>query len=139
MGTKVFLLSAAAAIFIVYCILAQIKYNRKTNSLGCQSAPLYRPWDVLGVQNFRLELNGMRTNRLSDSFVIRKKAMSESLGRECKTFRIRYPPGETWYYTFDPRNLQAVLATQFKDFQQPTSRIGAFQPLLGSGIVSFAP
>ncbi|ERF69728.1 hypothetical protein EPUS_09348 [Endocarpon pusillum Z07020] len=58
------------------------------------------------------------------------------MGRDCKTFRIKYPPGETWFYTFDPKNLQAVLATQFQDFQQPAARVGAFEALLGLGIFS---
>jgi hypothetical protein len=82
-----------------------------------------------------IELNGMKTNRLSDAFLIRKKEMSAKVGRDCKTFRIKYIPGETWFYTFDPKNLQAVLATQFQDFQQPAARVGAFEPLLGLGIV----
>ncbi len=90
------------------------------------------------MQNFKIELNGMKTNRLSYAFLDRKREMSVKVGRECKTFRIKYPPGETWYYTFDPKNLQAVLATQFKDFQQPAARVGAFEALLGLGIVSFA-
>jgi hypothetical protein len=110
----------------------------KAKSLGCQPAPLFRPWDVLGLQNFKIEMNGMKTNRLSDAFSARKKEMSTKIGRDCKTFRIKYPPGETWYYTFDPKNLQAVLATQFQDFQQPAARVGAFEPLLGLGIVCFA-
>jgi hypothetical protein len=82
-------------------------------------------------------MRGLKTNRLSYAFTSRKNEMSLKTGRDCKTFRIKYPPGETWYYTFDPRNLQAVLATQFQDFQQPEDRVGAFQALLGMGIVRF--
>lgn len=89
------------------------------------------------MQNFKIEMNGMKTNRLSYAFLDRKNEISATIGRDCKTFRIKYPPGETWYYTFDPRNLQAVLATQFPDFQQPAARVGAFEPLLGLGIVRF--
>jgi len=90
------------------------------------------------VQNFKIEMNGMKTNRLSYAFLDRKKEMSSKIGRDCKTFRIKYPPGDTWFYTFDPKNLQAVLATQFQDFQQPAARVGAFEALLGLGIVRFA-
>ncbi|KAF2667049.1 cytochrome P450 [Microthyrium microscopicum] len=130
------LLSAAIALFMIYCVAVQIRYVVKARYLGCQSAPLFRPWDVFGAQNFKIEMNGMKTNQLSYAFSSRKKEMSTKVGRDCKTFRIYYPPGETWYYTFDPKNLQAVLATQFQDFQQPGPRVGAFEALLGLGIFS---
>jgi hypothetical protein len=135
MAVLLYLPLAAVLAFTIYCIAANIKHAAKARSLGAQPAPLLRPWDVLGVQNFRIELNGMKTNRLSNAFLTRKNEMSKKLGRDCRTFRVRYPPGETWFYTFDPKNLQAVLATQFHDFQQPASRVGAFEALLGLGIV----
>ena len=138
MGVLLVLPLALAVIFTIYYVVTQVRYAAKAKSLGCQPAPLFRPWDVFGLQNFRIELNGMKTNRLSDAFLYRKKEMSASLGRDCKTFRIKYPPGETWFYTFDPKNMQAVLATQFHDFQQPAARVGAFEALLGLGIVRFA-
>lgn len=84
-----------------------------------------------------MEMNGMQTNRLSNAFKERKKTMSAKTGRNCKTFLIKYPPADTWVYTFEPRNLQAVLATQFHDFQHATTRVNAFEPLLGLGIVSY--
>lgn len=127
-----------ATIVVIYCIVAHIRQTAKAKALGCQSAPLFRPWDILGVQNFMIEMNGMKTHRLSDAFRNRKNEISAKLGRDCKTFRIKYPPGETWYYTFEPKNLQAVLATQFQDFQQSAFRVGALEPLLGLGIVWFA-
>ncbi|ORY05064.1 cytochrome P450 [Clohesyomyces aquaticus] len=136
MGLLLFLLPTVAAIFTIYCVIARIRRSAKAKSLGCQPAPLFRPWDVIGVQNFKIEINGLKTNRLSYAFLDRKKEMSAKMGRDCKTFRIYYPPGETWFYTFDPKNLQAVLATQFQDFQQPTYKVGALQALLGPGIFS---
>lgn len=139
MGLLLLLTLAAATIFTIYVVLARVKQAAKAKSLGCQPAPLFRPWDVFGVQNFKIELNGMKTNRLSYAFSERKNEMSAKTGRDCKTFRIYYPPGETWFYTFDPKNLQAVLATQFHDFQQPAARVGAFEALLGLGIVRLVP
>jgi hypothetical protein len=138
MGLLLFLPAAVAVIFTIYRIVAHVRQAAKAKSFGCQPAPLFRPWDVFGVKNLKIELNGMKTNRLSNSFLDRKKEMSAKLGRDCKTFRIKYPPGDTWFYTFDPKNLQAVLATQFQDFQQPAARVEAFEALLGLGIVRFA-
>lgn len=138
MGLLLLLSLAAVAILAIRYVVVCTRQAAKARALGCQTAPLLRPWDVFGVQNFRIEINGMKTNRLSFAFLDRKNKMSAKVGRDCKTFRIKYPPGETWYYTFDPKNLQAVLATQFQDFQQPAARVGAFEPLLGLGIVSSA-
>ena len=138
MGLILFLLLVTAVTYAIYYILGHVRQAAKVKVLGCLPAPLFRPWDVFGVQNFKIELNGMRTNCLSYAFLDRKKEISTKVGRDCKTFRIKYPPGETWYYTFDPKNLRAVLATQFHDFQQPAARVGAFEALLGLGIVLFA-
>lgn len=135
MGLLLLLPPAAAVIFTIYYVITQIRLAERAKSFGCKPAPMFLPWDIFGIQNLRMELQAMTTNRLSSSFVERKRAMSAKVGRDCKTFRIKYPPGETWFYTFDPRNLQAVLATQFHDFQQPAGRVGALEPLLGLGIV----
>ena len=40
--------------------------------------------------------------------------------------------------TFDPKNIQAVLATQFKDFCVGAEREKCMGPLLGKGIVCFS-
>ena len=137
MGSLLFLPSTAVALLIFYYVFSCWRQAAKAKALGCKPAPLFRPWDILGVQNFKIELGGMRNHCLSKAFVDRKNEMSVKVGRDCKTFRIYYPPGETWMYSFDPRNLQAVLATQFRDFQQPAARVGAFHALLGPGIVRF--
>lgn len=136
MSLLLYLLLAVTAGFTIRYIIISVRQASKAKSLGCQPAPLFRPWDILGIENFKIEISGMKANRLADAFLSRKREMSAKVGRDCKTFRIYYPPGETWYYTFDPKNLQAVLATQFNDFQQPAVRVGAFQRLLGLGIFS---
>ena len=117
MGLTLFFLLAAVATYAIYYVVTYLRQTAKVKILGCEPAPLFRPWDVFGLQNFKIEMNGMKTNRLSYAFLDRKKEMSSKMGRDCKTFRIKYPPGEMWFYTFDPKNLQAVLATQFQDFQ----------------------
>ena len=47
--------------------------------------------------------------------------------------------GDGAYFTTEPRNIQAILATQFKDFGLGERRNGNFFPLLGSGIVRDLP
>jgi hypothetical protein len=78
----------------------------------------------------------MSENRLSEEIYSIVKEVQEREGRKCTTFQVCFPPGLLHFFTFDPRNLQAVLATQFKDFQIPSSRLAGFRQLLGQGIVS---
>jgi hypothetical protein len=40
-------------------------------------------------------------------------------------------------FTVDPKNVQTILATQFKDFGLGDARNNNFKPLLGHGIVSY--
>jgi len=41
----------------------------------------------------------------------------------------------TWHFvTVEPKNIQAILATQFNDFEIGPTRRGNFFPLLGNGI-----
>lgn len=138
MGFLLILLPAVGTVLTIYLVIAHLRQAAKERALGCQPAPLFRPWDILGIGTFKIEINGLKTNRLSDAFLIRKNEISAIVGRNCRTFRIKYPPADTWYYTFDPKNLQAVLATQFQDFHQAAGRVGAFEPLLGLGIVSYS-
>ncbi|KAL1599827.1 hypothetical protein SLS60_007632 [Paraconiothyrium brasiliense] len=44
--------------------------------------------------------------------------------------------GDKVLFTCDPRNIQAILATKFKDFELGQVRTGSFAPLLGHGIFS---
>ncbi len=78
----------------------------------------------------------MNGNYLSEEIHSMVKEVQEREGRECTTFQVAFPPGVSHFFTFDPRNLQAILATQFKDFQIPTARLAGFRQLLGQGIVS---
>jgi len=42
--------------------------------------------------------------------------------------------GTTAYVTFEPKNIQAILATQFPDFEIGSLRRSNFFPMLGNGI-----
>lgn len=44
--------------------------------------------------------------------------------------------GSPAVFTVDPKNIQTILATQFKDFGLGAARNNNFYPLLGWGIVS---
>lgn len=44
--------------------------------------------------------------------------------------------GTAEMYTIDPVNIQAILATNFKDFKLGERRIREFKPLLGDSILN---
>jgi cytochrome P450 len=68
-----------------------------------------------------------------DLLVKRERDMSELHGREVSTFK-NYILFQDVYFTSDPKNIQALLATQFNDFGLGPARIGNMGQTLGSGI-----
>jgi hypothetical protein len=66
----------------------------------------------------------------------REEVLSKSQNRPVHTMRLSILGNEA-HFTSDPKNIQALLATQFKDFGLGSARIGNFGPLMGDGIVSF--
>ena len=131
-------LAVASAIVLsaLYPLVTFWRLKRKAIALGCKPVPVWRVWDLFGINMTMTMTKAMSGNRLSEEIHSILKEVQEREGRECTTFQVYFPPGLLHYFTFDPRNLQAVLATQFKDFQSPSSRRAGFRQLLGQGIVS---
>jgi hypothetical protein len=131
-------LAAASAIALsaLYYLVNFWRLKSKAIALGCKPVPVWRVWDLFGINMTVTMTKAMSGNRLSEEIHSIVKEVQEREGRECTTFQVCFPPGLLHFFTFDPRNLQAVLATQFKDFQIPSSRLAGFRQLLGQGIVS---
>jgi hypothetical protein len=131
-------LAVASAIVLsaLYSLVTFWRLKRKAIALGCKPVPVWRVWDLFGINMTVTMTKAMSRNRLSEEIHSILKEVQEREGRECTTFQAYFPPGLLHFFTFDPRNLQAVLATQFKDFQIPSSRLAGFRQLLGQGIVS---
>lgn len=68
-----------------------------------------------------------------DMLIKRERDMSEIYGREVSTFK-NHIMFQNVYFTSDPKNIQAMLATQFNDFEFGPARIGNMSATLGSGI-----
>jgi hypothetical protein len=127
---------AAASAIALYYLVNFWRLKRKAIALGCKPVPVWRVRDIFGINVAVTMTKAMSGNRLSEEIYSILKEVQEREGRECTTFQVYLPPGLLHFFTFDPRNLQAVLATQFKDFQIPSSRLAGFRQLLGQGIVS---
>lgn len=125
-------LTWALSAFILYKVTATILTRRydaaEAKRLGCQPAPM-RPHKLpFAVDNLRRALKADRDKRFPDDVM----AVYEEMGRPATW--VQNIMGSDMLATVDPKNIQAILATQFNDFSLGPSRRGAFWPLLGNGI-----
>lgn len=137
--TATFILGFAAAavlLQIVRLVLASWQHARKARTLGCGSLPMFPHKDPLGIDTLKQSLAADKEKKLPELSERRVRIMSDREGRYCSTFVLRNL-GRSHVFTVDPKNIQALLATQFKDFELGAARHDSLHPLLGTGIVSF--
>lgn len=132
----VFLVAAAIALRLVWYVVARVQHAQNARKLGCGPVPAY-PRDLFGISTLKESLAADKVKAIPELAERRVKYMSDQEGRYVSTFRMRMLNREH-VVTVDPKNIQAVLATQFKDFELGQSRRNALHPLLGTGIVSSA-
>ncbi|CCX33918.1 putative cytochrome P450 family protein [Pyronema domesticum] len=110
--------------YILASLFTSIQTSIKSRSLGCQSPPW--AWDPLGL---RRVYNMMR-------YALNHQLPLYSV-KLFKDFNTKTVPiidfGKPGYLTCDPRNIQAALATNFKDWGFGSARYPML-PILGDGI-----
>lgn len=118
-------------------IVSKRRHAARAHELGCKPPPKWpdKPWDPLGIVSVRHLQKADREKRLPPYAIERMEQMSELEGRVVTTMELSQL-GKTMFFTSDPKNIQAILAHQFKDFGLGSTRRANFLPLLGSGIVS---
>lgn len=135
---------AIGAIVLAFVGQYALKYyqrRQKALAAGCLPAPHYggSPFSWLALDTVRTSIAADNEKRFPDLIMERHEEMTQRLGgpnkRYIDTFAINML-NEEMYVTCDPKNIQALLATQFKDFGLGDARNGNFAPLLGHGIVS---
>lgn len=107
----------------------------KSRKLACEPAPLW-PATNLGISTIKQMMAAQKAGRFPAYLREREEVLSESQNRPVHTMRLSILGNEA-HFTSDPKNIQALLATQFKDFGLGSARIGNFGPLMGDGIVGF--
>ncbi|KAF2641585.1 cytochrome P450 52A12 [Massarina eburnea CBS 473.64] len=125
--------------FVIYRIveygLEELRHHRNAKCLGCE--PVYKmpnP-DGMGITLLFQLLNSNRQFNFPETSKKRLFRQWEKEGRAIPTV------GHTVFglkviHTVDPKNVQAVLATKFKDFGLGELRYKIFNPLLGDSIFS---
>lgn len=131
----------ATCAYVLYNFLSAVIISftraRRARQLGCgRPVPVSQPWwDLLGFCQLRATMAASKNKVIGDYFLKRHDALSEKAGFDVKTASVSIL-GKSILYTEDPKNIQAMLATKFKDFSLGSIRRGCFFPLLGNGIVS---
>ncbi|OOQ83230.1 Cytochrome P450 52A13 [Penicillium brasilianum] len=125
--------AAAVVLQIIRMVLASWQHSRKARELGCGSLPLFPCKDPIGIDTLKQSLAADKENLLPELSARRVEIVSEQEGRYVTTYVLRNL-GRNLVFTIDPKNIQAVLATQFKDFELGEVRRHSMHPLLGTGI-----
>ena len=124
---------ALALYKIVLYVVNKRQLAAKAKELGAQDAPMYPDCGFLGIKHLRYIMAADKTKLFPDMMVDRQNKMKEVTGRVCPTFKFNIL-GQDVYFTSDPKNIQAMLATQFDDFALGPARRGNMIQTLGDGI-----
>ncbi|PLN77788.1 putative cytochrome P450 family protein [Aspergillus taichungensis] len=126
------LIGIALLLRLLYGIYVVFKHARTAVNKGCAPLPAY-PSDLLGWNTLKEILAADKSRRVPPLFVDRFSFMETRENRCVGTYITRQALRDV-IITCDPKNVQALLATQFKDFELGSSRRKSLHPLLGNGI-----
>ena len=129
----------AGASFVIYKIVAYLLTERfhrnEAKRLGCEPAYQFKFFDVQGIRNASRLIAAEKRFEIPQHLKNQVDNACAEEGKYITTFDQKLL-GTRAIFTNHPKNVQAVLATQFKDFGLGVRRNGNFSTLLGQGIVS---
>ena len=121
------LLTALLLYKIVQNVITSQYHARRAKELGCKPA-FPRPYRLpFGIDMLTRITKADREHVLPNEI----QAIYNELGVE--TWEQHFL-GQKIFATVEPKNIQALLATQFNDFELGTLRRNQFAPLFGNGI-----
>ncbi|KAF2160552.1 hypothetical protein M409DRAFT_28936 [Zasmidium cellare ATCC 36951] len=121
-------LFALALTYTLHTIYTKLTHARLARQLHCKPAHI-RPHRLpLGIDTFQRYMHAASTQNSQNDDL----AVYEELG--CRATWNQNLLGFWQHMTADPRNVQALLANQFEDFELGPVRRGVFEPLIGHGI-----
>ncbi|KAF2172859.1 hypothetical protein M409DRAFT_16813 [Zasmidium cellare ATCC 36951] len=119
---------------IVYEIIKSYNFARFAKANGCE-----KPHNVSGSWPFSIINGWQRLFRFMDIVNNGGDVIEDGFGRlfeHANTVQATQFDGSVEIDTIEPANIQAMLATQFKDFGMGKMRINQFYPILGNSIFS---
>ncbi|KAE8154168.1 cytochrome P450 [Aspergillus avenaceus] len=123
----------AVALRLVFSVCSTWIHARKARQMGCKEAPLYPGRDPFGISTLMEAVHADRAKTLPQLAEKRISLLSEEHNRYISTFRV-HQVGRRNIFTVDPKNIQAMLATQFNDFSLGDMRRNVARPVLRGGI-----
>lgn len=139
MHNSIILALWAGVSFILYKVVASFiterHHRNAAKRLGCELPYRQKGFDILGIRDVSRIIAADKKQRVPAYIKGRVDDACVVAGRRITTIDQKIL-GARSTFTVHPKNIQAVLATQFKDFGLGERRNGNFSPLLGQGIVS---
>ncbi|KAF2207360.1 hypothetical protein CERZMDRAFT_115220 [Cercospora zeae-maydis SCOH1-5] len=126
-------LAAFAAYQVLFIVLTRIQDAVKARQLGCAEVPTYPNSGFMGLKHVKELQAADAKKQFPDFLVERQNAISAKLGRLVTTFKVNVL-GQTVFFTSDPENIKAMLATQFADYDLGPTRHAIMGTVLGDGI-----
>jgi len=121
-------LTAYAVYLLTTLLVTQYKRAIAAKARGCLPAPTFPSPDPAGITNVVRPIQANNAGRLLSHINGRFATTTKQEAREVFTFQAHIM--RNWLFvTCDPKNIQALLATQFKDFELGPIRFGTFAPL----------
>jgi hypothetical protein len=122
---------ASVAIGVVYLVVNSLisaySRHRRAQELGCKTPDIRRNKLPGGIDFVLRLIDAEKRDQVPNEFV----KIAQEQGRDTWEQSLW---GKPQIFTTNPKNVQAVLATQFHDFEIGTQRKQVFFPMLGSGI-----
>lgn len=122
------LVASYVAYFIVSTLLAKRRHARNARELGCKE-PYDRPYRLPLAYDLIQQIQKADVEHVVPSHFLE---MYNIVGKR-PTWRQNFL-GTHSIVTTDPKNIQALLATQFTDFEIGSTRRNNFFPMFGNGI-----
>lgn len=116
-------------------VYTSFRRRAKAKELGCEPPVTWRGGGFLGINLLRRMMKADKAGKFTNFMVDRYNELSAEIGRPATTFQFTLF-GITNIHTTDPKNIQALLATQFPEYGLGPERRNNMIALLGDGIVS---
>lgn len=121
------LLGVSLILFALSSFVTSVRHARKARAMGCQPAFRRKSKFPFGLDFIWGMIQAGRDQILPAHLGEVYKKMGRTTWRQSIL-------GTEVYVTSDAKNIQAVLATQFNDFEMGPIRRGSFFPAFGNGI-----
>lgn len=121
-------LMALAACYVFRLVWVNVSHFLRARRLGCKPAFVRPNQGPFGIGILQRAVKATREQVLQNDDLM----LYDELGQRSTWYQNIL--GSWHHVTTDPENVQAILATQFNDFELGPLRRGVFAPFIGNGI-----